>query len=87
MAVDGKSLSFLDFGATMTAGFYHNIDDAVATIEENVCDIWETVYDAAFMLCRLPDVYQCADRNMRMYFKFDIDKKKYVQEEEPKIFN
>lgn len=81
-----KRSGFPDTGATADMGFYYDIDDAIRAMNENVCDIRETVYDAGFILVQFPGLYQCADTSQRMYFRWDDARQGYFQQEEPIIF-
>lgn len=83
----GKHSGFPDMGATMSPGFYHSFQDAYDAIINNACDIWETCYDGAFLLCRLPGLYMPVASEGRMYFTYDHETRHYVQKEEPPIFN
>lgn len=82
----GKHSGLPDMGATDTPGFYHDIDHAYDAIVNNMCDIRETVYDAAFLLCRFPGLYQHAGKGLRMYFVYNKETGQYEQKEEPEIF-
>ena len=82
----GTHSGFPDMGATDTPGFYHDIDHAYDAIVNNMCDIRETVYDAAFLLCRFPGLYQHAGKDLRMYFVYNKETCRYEQKEEPEIF-
>lgn len=82
---DGRRSGFPDFGNTYTAGFFYDIDAAVKAVETNACDIRETVYDAAFVLCLFPGLYETAGPNERIYFVWDEYSERYTQREEPKL--
>ena len=82
----GKHSGFPDMGAQSTVGYYHDFQDAYEAIKENVCDIRETVYDAAFLLCRFPGLYNCVPSYGRLYFVWDDDTYQYEEVEEPEIF-
>ena len=83
----GKRSGFPDTGAVSNVGFYYDLDTAVSSVKENCCDMREQVYDAAFILCRFPGLYETVSSNQRMYFVWNEETKGYVQEEEPKIFS
>ena len=86
MGKTGKKLGFRDLGCTDNVGYYYNLDDAISALNENACDMRETVYDAAFILCRFPGLYQNSGTEGRMYFRWDPEREGYFQAEEPKIF-
>lgn len=81
---NGKHSGLPDMGCTDTAGFFLDLNDAVRIAENNIGDLRETVYDAAFILCRFPGLYQSVTEEFRMYFVWDGER--FVQTEEPKIF-
>ena len=82
----GKHSGFPDMGATSTSGFYYDINDAIQAVEEDRCGLRETIYDAAFILCRFCGLFQTVSSEFRMYFIWDADKEGYIQKEEPIIF-
>ena len=82
----GKHSGFPDEGATHIAGFYHDIFRAISAVKYNKGDIHETCYDACFILCKFPGLYQTAGKESRMYFVFNHETKEYEQKEEPEIF-
>ena len=86
VSATGQKLGWPDVGASNIAGFYYNLDHAVADLEKNMCDIHERTYHAGFVLCHFPGLYKTVGPEARMYFKWNMDKQKYVQAEEPKIF-
>ena len=82
----GLPLGWPDMGAQDVVGFYYDIDDAIDVLHENICDIRETVYDAAFLICRFPGLYNNVGTEGRMYFLWDNEKDGYFQKEEPNLF-
>lgn len=82
----GKHSGFPDLGSSADMGFYYDLDDAIITMNENAGDIRETIYDAGFILCHFPGLYQAAGTDQRMYFVWDKNKQGYFQQEEPEIF-
>ena len=70
-----------------TMGFYYELETAIQAMNENWCDIQETVFHAGFIFCKFPGLYQCATQNARMYFLWDEEKKGFFQAEEPEIFH
>lgn len=84
MLANKKPSGWPDTGASFTAGFYYDLDDAVEAVENNACDIRECLYNGAFILMRFPGLYNSVDSTNRMYFVWEDDK--YVQKDEPKIF-
>ena len=83
---DGKRLQMPDFGCTATMGFYYDLQDAVDAMHENACDIHETVYNAGFILCRFPGLYDCVPKFGRIYMVYDKEKDGYFEVEEPELF-
>lgn len=83
---NGKHSGFPAMGAQSNVGFYYDFQDALDVVYENLCDIHETVYDAAFIICRFPGLYDCASSNGRLYFVWDGAKGGYKLTEEPEIF-
>ena len=83
---NGKHSGFPDMGASSEIGFYHSIDSAINALESNACDLRETIYDAGFILCRFPGLYDSSPTEARMYFVWDDDEECYIQKEEPLIF-
>lgn len=81
-----KPSGFPDLGSSADVGFYHDLDDAIQAMHENSCDIRECVYNAGFVLCRFPGLYQCAGSDLRMYFTWNDEKGGFFEAEEPKIF-
>lgn len=82
----GKHSGFPDMGAQDSVGYYYEFDSAYKAITENWCDIHETVYNAAFLICRFPGLYSCVGSNGRIYFVWDPEKEGYVEADEPEIF-
>ena len=85
---DGKEIKsgFPDTGGAYEPGFYYTLEDAVSAMNENRCDIRETCYDAGFVLCRFPGLYEACCTYARMYFVWDEEKRGFFQAEEPEIF-
>lgn len=83
----GKYTGFPDTGIERMVGFYYDFDDAYDAIINNVCDIWETVYNGAFLLCRFPGLFQSVTSEARMYFTYNKESGKYEQKEEPELFS
>lgn len=83
---DGTPLGFPDFDSMRSVGFYYNLDDAICAVENNVCDINETVYDAAFIIMRYEGLYTSCGIEERMFFRWDEENHKYYQTEEPDLF-
>ena len=82
----GKPSGFPDMGAQSNVGFYYDFKDARDAVYENLCDIRETVYDAAFIICRFPGLYGSVPKEGRLYFVWDGAKGGYKLAEEPEIF-
>ena len=75
-----------DTGSVDHIGFYYELDTAIQVMNENWCDIQETVYHAGFVLCRFPGLYNSALTEHRMYFLWDDKKEGFFEAEEPEIF-
>lgn len=82
----GTRSGFPDMECSMEAGFYYALDDAIRAMNENICDIHENFYDAGFILCQFPGLYESCGPEGRMYFVWDEEKKGFFQKEEPEIF-
>ena len=82
----GKPSGFPDTGITDNAGFYYELDKAIEALHHNACDLRETVYDAAFILCRFPGLYDCVFSEGRIYFVWDKENEGYFEAEEPEWF-
>ena len=82
----GKRSGLPDTGSVYTVGFYYTYDQAAEALHENACDIHETMYDAAFLICRYPGLDNCVTSEGRVYFLWNTEKSGYVEAEEPKIF-
>lgn len=83
---NGRDSGFPDMGAQDNVGYYHDFKDAYQAITENWCDIHETVYDAAFLICRFPGLYNPVGSDGRIYFLWDSNTNTYTETEEPEIF-
>ena len=81
-----KPSGWPDLGASRTMGFYHDLDDAIESLNWNNLDIQERLYHAAFILMKLPGLYNEASRFERMYFLWDENRGGFFQAEEPKLF-
>ena len=82
----GKHSGFPEMGCTATMGFYYDLDDAIEAVEVNACDIHETMYDAAFVICRFPGLYNSVGREGRAYFVWNGETEGYEEKEEPRVF-
>ena len=77
---------FPDIGNFENIGFYYELDMAIKAMNENWCDIQETVFHAGFILCRFPGLYNSVTNNARIYFLWDQEKDGFFEAEEPEIF-
>ena len=82
----GKKSGFPDIGAECDCGFYYDLGDAIKAVESNNCDMREYVYNAAFILCKFPGMYESSGPESRMYFIWDDESKEYKLADEPEIF-
>ena len=83
----GKHLGWPDMGNTSDVGFYYDLGSAIDAVISNEADIRETVYDAAFVLCQPPGLYETVPRQGRMFFKWDPDNEQYIPTPEPKTYD
>lgn len=83
---NGGNSGFPDFGANSELGFYHSLPEAIDAMNNNALDMRENIYNAGFILCKFPGLYNSAGTNVRMYFVWDDDKQGFYQQEEPEIF-
>lgn len=79
---DGRPSGFPDFGHCENVGFYYDIDSAIHALETNSCDIREYLYDAGFVLCRFPGLYESAIPKERMFFVWNEEQGGFTQAEE-----
>ena len=82
---DVKS-GFPDTGSFENMGFYYELDTAIKAMNENWCDIQETVFYAGFVFCRFPGLYNSVVKDARIYFLWDKEKKGFFEAKEPAIF-
>lgn len=84
---DGQYSGLPDIGNSYSPGFFYDIYTARHFVKHNLGDIHETCYDACFILCKFPGIYQSVCKDSRMYFVFNHETKEYEQKEEPDIFS
>lgn len=70
-------------GCTRSVGFRWTLEDAIETVETNMCDIWEYSYDYACIEELNGALYPWAEE--RWFFKFDRESGRYKQIDEPVI--
>lgn len=69
-------LGFPDFGGYRTFGFYYNLEEARAALNENRCDMHECLYDYAAIEKLYPKIHPlCLDAEDIEWYKFDTDRK------------
>ena len=83
---DGTNSGFPDMGKTDSPGFYYDLDDAIDALNSNRADLRETMFSAAFILCRFQGMYQTAGSSLRMYFLWDDERQGFFEAEEPELF-
>lgn len=83
----GKHSGFPDTGVTMSPGFYYDLDEAIECMHTNNADIRETMYNAGFILCKFPGMYDCPGHSERIYFVWDNERHGFYEAEEPEIFH
>lgn len=70
-----------------SVGFYYELESAVDALHENALDMRDDgVFNAAFILCKFPGLYNSAGDDMRLYFLWDEAKDGFWEAEEPEIF-
>lgn len=72
-----------NIGSSRTVGFRHSLEDAMETVETNMCDIWEYCYDYACIEELDPCLYPFAEE--RWFYEYDRGKGRYVEIDEPVI--
>ena len=72
---------WLDTGSQRIVGFRHEFDDAVEVVKENMCDIYETIYNYAVIEKVEPFLYP--DCLTRWFYKYNREKDSYEPIEEP----
>lgn len=75
---------FPDCGSPRTVGYYINKEDAINTVLENRCDLWETIYTYAVVERLEPGLYPLAEE--RWFFKWNMETMQY-EATEPIIDN
>ncbi len=75
-----------DTGGENDMGFYYDLNTAIRAMHGNWCDIHETCFQAGFILCQYPGLYECAVSEARIYFLWDEEKGGFFEAEEPEIF-
>ena len=73
-----------EMGCRSLVGFRHSLEDALESVRQNMCDIWETCYDYALVEEVEPCMYPASHK--RWWFKFNMETKEYEPMEEPKFF-
>ena len=63
-------------------GFYKNFSDAIATVRNNITDLWETIYNYAV----IEEYYEGIGRTTfnRWFFKYNCELDEYQAIDEPK---
>lgn len=64
-----------DIGSSRTVGYYTNKKDAIDTVLENCCDIWEHIYTYAVVEHIEPGLYNPATE--RWFFKWNNETLQY----------
>lgn len=58
-------------------GFYTDLDKAKYIVENNITDLWETIYNYAVIETYNEGISGYADE--RIFYQYDIEKEKYIQ--------
>lgn len=66
---------FPDIGDSRTVGYYADKKDAIDTVLENRCDLWETIYTYAVVEYIEPGLYSIASE--RWFFKWNNETGQY----------
>lgn len=74
---------FPDFGSRNLCGWYFDFKDAYRAVTENMCNIWEHVYNYALIEEVEEGLY--SDSTKRWFFQFDKNLKSYDLIEEPEF--
>jgi hypothetical protein len=72
-----------NLGATRSVGFRWTLEDAMETVEMNMCDIWEYCYDYACIEELNCALYPYAEE--RWFYEFDRGTGRYHEIDEPAI--
>ena len=84
--LDTDDLGWPNLGNTNTVGIFDNIDRARQVVCENVCDIWETCYDYAFI--EEWDLNAVYGATLQVeFYKFDRKEESYKLIDKPDKFN
>ena len=82
----GKHSGFPDTSGLFDVGYYFSIQEAVTAMHVNALDIRETVYNAGFVVCRFPGLYDCPGPEARIFFRWSEEKQGFFEAEEPPLF-
>ncbi len=72
-----------NIGSSRTVGFRHSLEDAMETVETNICDIWERCYDYACIEEIEPYLYPIVEN--RWFYEYDAGKDRYEQKDIPVV--
>lgn len=81
---DAKYPGYLDFGHERNVGYYTSLDDAINSVSNNNCDIWETIYKYAMIEEVKEGLYGSACMRT-WWFKWNEELKKYEPMEKPEF--
>ena len=81
--LDIDNLGWPDYGSNRCWGFYTDKDKAFQAVHENWTDMEETIYHYALIEEYEEGISHC-NLFWRQWFVFDLDKKGYVEMDEPK---
>ena len=77
---------WLDCGHERLVGFYTSLDDATNAVLENVCDLWETIYDYVVIEKVYEGLYGSTTYGSQTWwFKWNRNLDKYEPMEQPEF--
>ena len=65
-------------------GYYYELETASVALHENWTDLRETIYEAAFVICRFPGLTEPGIA--RIFFLWDEESQGFFEAEEPDLF-
>lgn len=80
-----EGLNWVDLGSSNFIGWFSSLEDARKCVEENNCDIWETVYDYAFIEPYVEGFYGQDFSKDTLWFKYNKENNRYEEIPMPEI--
>lgn len=75
---------FLKTGARRSVGYYADFESAKRVVENNVLDLWETIYDYIAIEELNEGLYPYADN--KWFYKYNVNTNRYEQINAPKEY-